>query len=780
MADDMEEVTQRFTAETEEYVAEVEAAARDARDFADANTEAKLAVDGMRDSSATAALSADELRDRLAEVAGAAGLYRDELGKLRDSQGKFFAESALMDMALGHTRDEALEAAAAMRELKSQDKSMAKDGLLSSLFMMLEGNGGQGLTSGLPMTGLLGLPALIAIVPAIEAALVLVTGVVSGFAAAGAGAGAFALLALPAIKAVSGAYTQITADQQAYNRATTAAAKSTALKHLKADYAALDPYERQALAGVQTLAGEYKKLSTAFEPSAFKVFAGVLKVANELLPDVTPFATTFANAISGLLGHLGTFAGSSGFKDWLKQFQALEGPSVTAIGDGIGQVAGSIGKLLTTMSTKDVVNAINIAFGILSGTIGVVAYMVKRLMTNWDEISGAFRRVRHDVAADAHEVAHVFDDLRHDIANDAHNIASYFDEARANVHRWADDVQHDFDVVRHDVATAGDDIARPFEKAADQIRSNWHNILVWLTDPVAAAVFEIRTHTHQIAQDFDTMRHDAASILDGWRHDAAAAFDGVAADALRFADWLPHAIGDAFTSARHSSDASSDGMRHDISRAFDGIRHDIAAALDEARHVIAQWAGNALGYFARLPGQVNHALAALPGMLYGAGVQAIRSLISGAGSMIGSAESTLKSWGHDLANAVVNPFGIHFSEPSEAAQMIKAGVNAARGLAAGMLSEVGSVRQAAAAIQSAAGLSAGGTYAGAALAGGGYGASGGGPPSVHLTMPVTLQGAAQAYNTPAFYQYLMNVVQEAILRYQLNNPGTGLASSGRL
>ena len=50
---------------------------------------------------------------------------------------------------------------------------------------------------------------------------------------------------------------------------------------------------------------------------------------------------------------------------------------------------------------------------------------------------------------------------------------------------------------------------------------------------------------------------------------------------------------------------------------------------------------------------------------------------------------------------------------------------------------------------------------------------------MHLTMPVTMQGAAQIYNTPQFLQYLQSAVQEAILRYGLNNPGTGLAAAGR-
>ena len=636
MADDMDEVTQRFTAETEDYVAEVQAAADDARDFAAANEEAKAAVDGLRDhaveagqavaeTSAEVSLSADEMRDRLIEVAEAAGLYRDEMGKLRDAQGKFFAESALMDMALGHTRDEALEAAAAVRELKKQDDSAAGGGALFGLMSMLTRAGG-----GIPdSAGPLPLQSLIGIVPIVEALLPELTGVVSGFAAAGAGAGAFALLAYPAIKQVTGA-----------------------LGDTAAQLKKQPELVQEAVREIKGLEAEYGRISKAFEPQVFSVFTDALKVAAELLPDVTPFAQTFASSVGGLLTRLGTFSGSSGFKDWLAQFHELEGPSVTAIGDGVGHLAGSVGKLLTTLSAKDDVNAINIAFSILSGTVEVLAYMAHRLATNWDEISGAFRRVRHDVAAAGHDIAQTFDTVRHGISTSGNMI------------------EHDFDDVRHSAAT---------------------------------------------------MAHDAAARFDEIRHDAA--------------QWA------------------------------DDVRHDVNLVIS---------------FFESLPGRVLAALAALPGELYAAGAQAIRSLVAGAGSMIGGALSTLENWGHDLANAVVHPFGMHLSEPSEAAIMIKAGINATRGLAAGMLSEVGSVRQASAAIQAAAGLSAGAFGAGALAGGGGYGAAGGGAPSVHVTMPVTLQGAAQAYNTPAFYQYLMNIVQEAVLRYQLNNPGTGLAGAGRV
>ena len=248
--------------------------------------------------------------------------------------------------------------------------------------------------SGIGGSGFLSGPALLAIVPAVEALLVELTGLASGFAAAGAGAGAFALLALPAFKSVSGAYQQVNKDQQAYNRALTTTAKNDALKHLKSDLAGLDPAERDAVRGIQGLVGTYHQMAKAFEPEAFKVFNAGLKLANTLLPSVTPFAKTFADVLTSLLGKADKFAQSKGFKDWLNQFHGIEGPALTAIGNGIGKIAISAGKLLTVMSSKDVVNAINIAFGIIDAGIRIVSYSVKNLMKNWDQLQSAFRTVK--------------------------------------------------------------------------------------------------------------------------------------------------------------------------------------------------------------------------------------------------------------------------------------------------------------------------------------------------------------------------------------------------
>ena len=138
--------------------------------------------------------------------------------------------------------------------------------------------------------------------------------------------------------------------------------------------------------------------------------------------------------------------------------------------------------------------------------------------------------------------------------------------------------------------------------------------------------------------------------------------------------------------------------------------------------------GSLTGWFRALPGRIVGALASLASMLYNAGYGAMMWLLHGVESVAGSILSYAASLGHDIANAIGGVFGIHFSEPSEATQMIKAGQKVSRGFAAGILAGMSAVHAATAQMNAAAHLgltAAGGSLAIPALAVGG-GAGGGG------------------------------------------------------
>jgi hypothetical protein len=375
----------------------------------------------------------DEIRAKADEL----GLKDVRISVKVDGAGRAIADL----MAVRHEEDK-------LRDKKAEN---AAGGLLGSLGGIF--SAGPSLPEGIPLIGGMGPAGLAALVPAAAAALVEITGLVSGFAAAGAGAGAFAALAIPAVKSVQAAYQSVTAAQKTYSQAQAklGTAELTeklapSKQHLKDVQSALlgvkvamigvhdaesklSPVQRNVIFSIRQAATTFGQMSKAFQPQVFKIFGDGLRIVNHLLPSVTPFANTFANVLDGLLKKADKFTQSTGFQKFLQQFHSLEGPALNSIGTGIGNVVNAIGKLLTSMSGKDVAHAINIAFGGISGTINAVTATVKAKMKTWDSIS--------------HGVSSTFDADMGSIKGAIHSVASAFDSARHSVASWADQVIHD-------------------------------------------------------------------------------------------------------------------------------------------------------------------------------------------------------------------------------------------------------------------------------------------------------------------------------------------------
>jgi hypothetical protein len=194
----------------------------------------------------------------------------------------------------------------------------------------------------------------------------------------------------------------------------------------------------------------------------------------------------------------------------------------------------------------------------------------------------------------------------------------------------------------------------------------------------------------------------------------------------------------------------------------------IAARWAEFARLTSQVTDDVTGYFGRLPGRILSQLAALPAGLYNMGLNIVMGLIHGIEDQAGA----LLSYVGGLAGDVEHTFAsaLHIFSPSRVFFMH--GVNTMLGYINGVKSMAAQVRATMAGV--------GGQVATAGIGTGATGGGSYGSPSVHVTVPVTVQGSAQLmYNSPQFYQYLQQVVQEAILRYGISNPGTGLALPGR-
>lgn len=294
----------------------------------------------------------------------------------------------------------------------------------------------------------------------------------TGLTAAGLGIGGFAALAYPAFKQVFGA-----------------------VGDTAAQLAKLPAPVQQAVGAVKQLEGGFKKMSNAFEPTAFKVLNEGLGIANQLLPYLSKFANAAAPAIEGLLGNLSKGIDSPGFKKFMDFLESLSGPVITAIGSGMEGLVGDVMKLMESFSKKDVLNSVHIAFRLIGFALSALIGIIKFSMAAWDTltldihaVAKAFDVVRHAVAVAARDIAAGFDLVRHAAAELGHDTAAVFDKIRHTVASWAHDVAHDFDAVRHAVAELGHDIATWF----DRIR---HDIAQWAGD--------VRSDTDKVVRWFE-------------------------------------------------------------------------------------------------------------------------------------------------------------------------------------------------------------------------------------------------------------------------------------
>jgi len=485
------------------------------------------------------------------------------------------------------------------KKVTAEVKVKVDRGPLDRLGGLLKSGGGIGGIAGTAGGAL-------AIGAAIGPALVGLSQITSALAAAGAGLVAFGALAAPQFLAVKNVLSQVNLDTAAYERATTKAARSTALKRIQKDWADISPAQRQAAHGVQALQTEFGKLSAKLAPLTFKVFNDVLKVTSDLLPALVPFARAAGNALDGLLKGLDKFTQTTGFKAFLAQLQSLSGPAITALGQGMGKIAIAVGKLILVSAQPNSIKVLSGLLTVLAGTIDVITFVVGRAsgkIVEWKNdfgdigrvVAGVFRSIGGFYARDralqrawAHDVAAGFDTVRHAVASFGHDIAGAFD-----------DVRHAFATIGHDIADTFDRI-RHFQGQFDAFGKDVRLVRHWITDA------------------FDAIRHGGAIAFDALRHAVATAWD-------RMWSAVMSALGTA---------------RHDIAAAWDAIWHHTT---DQAQNGV----GNIVDWFKKLPGRVLGALFGLGHQLYAFARSALNDFLSGLKSIAGAVFSWI---GHFVAN----------------------------------------------------------------------------------------------------------------------------------
>jgi hypothetical protein len=182
--------------------------------------------------------------------------------------------------------------------------------------------------------------------PVMAGVVVAAGGLASGLAAAGAGIGAFGLVAKSVFAEASKAATAYAAAQARFSTATTSAQRVSALKAEQAAFAGLSP-------PVKALAielGNTQKMWKAFTDAAAPGVVGVLSQGIGILTShfgiLSKFLPPVEAALRGILARVNTGLNSAGFKSFTDMLAQNTGPAITKIAIAIGNVIVGIGGIL--------------------------------------------------------------------------------------------------------------------------------------------------------------------------------------------------------------------------------------------------------------------------------------------------------------------------------------------------------------------------------------------------------------------------------------------------
>ena len=420
-------------------------------------------------------------------------------------------------------------------------------------------------------------------------------------------------------------------------------------------------------------------------------------------------------------------------------------PALAAFAGALLAVAAAFKLVATAEALFDAVTDANPVMLVLMAVILLAAGLYE-LYKHCKLVRDAVADVGKFFKAAGHDIADATDAVRETAIRAGHDIEA----------AWHD-IKNGVDAVRETFIRAGHDIEAALNAVAKWISGHWKEILAWLVDPVGMAVFEIRTHTHEIAQAFDKMRHDVAAILDDARHDVSAAFDDVRHDIAAFADWVPREIEDAWDTARHDTMSFLDGLRHDISAAFDWLGSTTRSVISDV-----------VGFFSKLPGEALRELEALPGQMLTAGKNIINGLINGIKNAAAAIPGIMKGLASDVESYFTDP--LKMFSPSRV--FFQHGVNTLQGYINGLRSMTPQVL---AAMHEIGGHVASGGIGAAGLAVAGGTAAGGGTGGGTSIGPITLTVNGFVGNQQELMQQLYYQFQQIVLQQNRRNSVNGLS-----
>jgi hypothetical protein len=185
-----------------------------------------------------------------------------------------------------------------------------------------------------------------------------ITTIGPALAATGLGFASWGALAAPAILKVKDGLTNVTAAQQAYQKAAAteaidptkahAASEKAALDSLKATWATIPADVRPSVKAVQGLESAFSKAGKPIQADALKDIPKAIKDIKGLLPAVQGLAKATNPLISGMLKDFGKFEKSTGFEKFISNIKS----EIPGLAGPLKQVGNAFGAIATALFSK--------------------------------------------------------------------------------------------------------------------------------------------------------------------------------------------------------------------------------------------------------------------------------------------------------------------------------------------------------------------------------------------------------------------------------------------
>jgi hypothetical protein len=306
-------------------------------------------MDSIHDVLATVRVDDEESRTRLREL-------RDDLDNIRD-------RTARVDVSTREGREELTQIRTDIAELRDRtvdihvhdaDAILAINNVRADLDSLSdrtinirenrETSGGN--EEGMGALGSTIMAALPLASPLAASAAGGVMALASAFSAASAGAVGFGAVAVPNIKSIIDATSNLNKAQEAYNAASTKKERAAALEKEKAAMQGLDAAQQGAVKSLQSFESFWSSFTKSFESPVLTLFTGGLQSLQTILTGLKPAIQSTADTFVQLFQSFQEALGGNQVQNFFKFLAEYAGPTLFTFGKSAGNVLLGLMNLL--------------------------------------------------------------------------------------------------------------------------------------------------------------------------------------------------------------------------------------------------------------------------------------------------------------------------------------------------------------------------------------------------------------------------------------------------